>query len=86
MDTATTRALYPTKTRLNLLRAVRDGWILDDPRDGHTYWVDPPDDPFRVDARVREAERAGWIVLDVEDGINWHLADAGQAVLTEAGS
>jgi hypothetical protein len=79
-----TTAWYPTKTRLKFLQAVKDGFIVDDPRDGHTYWAEPLFDPFRVDARTREAEQAGWIVLDEVVGIDWRLTSAGQAVLDAA--
>jgi hypothetical protein len=84
MSPQDTGELYLTKTRLTLLAAVEAGNILDDPRDGHTYWCEPPDAPFRVDARVREAEHAGWIALDEEAGIQWHLTALGQSMLDEA--
>lgn len=76
--------LYLTKTRLALLVAVEAGHILDDPRDGHTYWCEPPDEPFRVDARVREAENAGWVELDQEAGIEWRLTEPGRELLAQA--
>lgn len=79
-----TGELYLTKTRRALLAAVEAGNILDDPRDGHTYWAEPPTEPYRVDARVREAEQAGWIRLDEQAGIQWHLTALGRSVLDDA--
>lgn len=77
--------LYPTPSRIKLLDAVRLGLILDDPRDGHTYWAEFEGlAPYRVDARVREAERAGWIELDQATAINWRLTAAGTEVLRRA--
>jgi hypothetical protein len=79
-----TNAWYPTKTRLKFLQAVSDGFIVDHPGDGHTYWAEPLFDPFRVDARTRDAEQAGWILLDEVGGIDWQLTSSGRAVLDEA--
>lgn len=78
--------LYPTKTRLMLLRDVagihREG-------DGRSY-VHWGDDCYcrggritrKVTAAMDEMERAGWIAPESPRG--WHLTDAGRAVLDGA--
>jgi hypothetical protein len=83
--------LYPTKCRLALLRAVDTGDVVEGITEdhlvggavAHTFLLDEPDEPRKVDARVKEAERAGWVELD-KTGVNWRLTDAGQAVLADA--
>lgn len=67
-------SLYPTPTRIRLLRAVRDGL---EHRNGHSH----------VDGRNRSAALAdmyiaGWIDREREGW--WRLTDAGRAVLDQA--
>lgn len=70
--------LYPTKTRLALLRDVDAGNVLDGITDDHVWLVDNPEPPRKVCARMREMEAAGW----VEQGEPfWRLTDAGREVL-----
>jgi len=73
--------LYPTPTRLALLRRVAEGQIVwlaggisRDERDGS-----------RVTARVAEMERAGWITRDFGPWRRWKLTDTGRAVLARHG-
>lgn len=75
--------LHPTKSRLELLTAVAAGevsrGIFDDLLDGR-----------RVNHRIDELERVGWIaVADGATALNgtalvWSLTDAGRKVLLEA--
>jgi hypothetical protein len=80
-------SLYPTKTRLALLRAVDQADVIEgitDDTDGDTWLLlPPPDEPRRVTARVLEAQQAGWATLHA-DGVTWRLTDAGRTVLAGA--
>jgi len=79
--------LYPTKTRLALLRAVEAGDVWAGTRDDSTqidmFWVDPqpPHDSVKVTARIDEFHRAGWLS---DEDLKPSLSDAGRAVLEEA--
>lgn len=81
--------LYPTRTRLDLLRAVDaqqvvDGDVSGDPDAQGEHWVCPEfEDPVRVTARIAELARAGWVELPDGHAI-WRLTDAGRAVLDGA--
>jgi hypothetical protein len=87
--------LYPTKTRLALLRDVAGEHIT------RNYFADgerdTDGDGDKVTARIAEAEKAGWVHLDdkVWTTINvfdggwwtlryWRLTDAGRALLDGA--
>ena len=69
-------SLHPTKTRVALLAAVERGDVLDLPdpdNDGHTATFDLTDAEIgmparRVNARVDEFVREGWVRLSVEIG------------------
>lgn len=90
-EVTTVADLYPTKTRLDLLREVLadnviDGDISLNPlHHGHHVLVDPTvGRPHRrVCARIRELESAGWVELPDGTGI-WQMTAAGYAVLDGA--
>lgn len=67
-------SLYPTKTRLALLRAVAERNVI---RDGQ-HDLDRSAEYRIVDARMGEMNRAGWVQL--VDG-SWSLTDTGRTVL-----
>lgn len=81
--------LYPTKTRLALLREVAahnvcDGSLhSDDRHEGHALLVpEMHDEPIRrVTAAIAEMQAAGWVELVDEDPAIWRLTAAGRAVL-----
>lgn len=81
--------LYPTKTRLRLLRAVQSGDVLDgsvlidDDALGNAWLCEPGEERRKVTARVIELEEAGWIVLD-EPYVHWTLTAEGARVLAAA--
>lgn len=87
--------LYPTPTRLALLRQVANGQVCTDfmasidTEGGDDVIVLFPDAPTawsdrrRVTARIREMEAAGW-VRELTGG-DWFLTDAGQALLDAHG-
>lgn len=77
--------LYPTKTRLQLLRDIAADNVVDgltDETDGHIWLLDIVtfDPPRKVTARVLELEHAGWVEQG-PDGATWRLTAAGRAVL-----
>lgn len=80
--------LYPTKTRLALLRAIQNSQVQVDTTAENFVVVLFPDAPTSwqdrqvVTARVIEVERAGWVELRPWDG--WQLTAAGRAVLDGA--
>lgn len=73
--------LYPTPTRLALLRDIRDGRVRDDA--DFTPMLHFEDDgeakTARMADRVWEMARAGWCAARVTS--TWELTDAGRAVL-----
>lgn len=77
--------LYPTPTRLALLRDVAAGNVLDGvtpETDGHTWLVVAPFVPLKVCARIQEMDAAGW----VERGEPfWRITEAGTVVLAANG-
>lgn len=81
--------LYPTKTRLALVRAVANGQVATDvTADDDLIWLYPNyptehDTRRRVTHDVRELERAGWVEED-QAGVFWRLTGAGRAVLANA--
>lgn len=85
--------LYPTKSRLSLLAAVDAGDVIEGTTEDHltgtlvphTFLVDDPDKPRKVDARIKEAEAAGWVELP-NDGVGpvWQLTDYGRQTLNGA--
>lgn len=92
-------SLHPTPTRLALLRDVRDGkvftHVIERGDEGAEYvaylFPDAPtswQDRQRVDARMVELERAGWVDEAWEDESKadgeWWLTDAGRVVLDGA--
>lgn len=82
--------LYPTTTRLRLLRQIANGQVGIDLTADLGYravlWPDAPtswQDQVTVTARVNELERAGWVRRD--DGeVWWLVTDAGNEVLAAA--
>ncbi|HEX5997335.1 MAG TPA: hypothetical protein VFY84_19520 [Jiangellales bacterium] len=86
-------SLYPTKTRLALLRDVRDGVVLDliddtiDPGQEIPTWnTAGAEDGFparRVTAAITAMCREGWVTLG-SDHMTWRLTDKGRAVLRDA--
>lgn len=72
--------LYPTRTRLRLLRAIADGdvWRGTDGRDSDDFGGN-------VTARTAELNAHGWVVpgylYDDQGRRQWQLTDAGRAVL-----
>lgn len=82
--------LFPTKTRLALMRAVAAGHVLQLPDEerGDLATFDTTDAEIgaparRVNARAAELERAGWVRLMADD-VTYRLTDAGRAVLDGA--
>ena len=75
--------LYPTKTRLALLRSIADGRVTADwDSRGDTAWTDERSGRV-VTSRVREMSRAGWVVIaSIVDDLS--LTDAGREVLRGA--
>lgn len=78
--------LYPTKTRLALLRAVALGRVLDLPDEDRnrlesfdTSDAEDGEPARRVTARVTELARAGWIACP--NGVTWGLTRAGRQIL-----
>lgn len=84
-------SLFPTKTRLALLRAVANGqvhtdWTVDEFRavlfpDAPTSWQDAS----TVTARVLEVEREGWIEERGSTG-EWRLSEEGLRILAGGGA
>ncbi len=68
--------LYPTKTRVALLEHVETGRVFRDVIGDDYISADR-----KVNARIVEVERAGWVQLDKTD--TWRLTDAGRAVLDQ---
>lgn len=81
--------LHPTKTRLQLLRDVRDGLVVEgltEETEGHVWCT--ADAQYgvparKVTARVHELEGAGWVEC-AENLVDWRLTDTGQTVLDGA--
>lgn len=73
-------SLYPTPTRLALLRDVEAGRVV-----GHLPYavlLSPDARPRHVPDRMRELKRARWVEqIDTEVGEGWRLTAVGQAVL-----
>ncbi len=79
--------LYPTKTRLDLLRTVNAGDVMEgltEDTQGHTWLTSYTDPARKVCARIAEAEAAGWVELNEPNPV-WALTDAGRAVLDAHG-
>lgn len=85
--------LFPTKTRLALLRQVANSQVVTDivldVDDQDVIWLFPDaptswQDHIRVTARIREMEHAGWVTTVDGVGMSWYPTDAGYAVLAEA--
>lgn len=83
-------SLYPTKTRLALLRAVANGYVIDLPDfEGDaistfdTSGAEDGEPARRVSARIDEFARAGWVCYG-PDGVTLELTGAGRAVLDGA--
>lgn len=81
-------SLYPTKTRLGLLRDIAEDRVFTDVTAEHARIVFAPNAPDEwqtqqtVTSRVEELEREGWIE---EHGCSsWRLTDAGREVLDGA--
>ncbi len=71
---------YLTPTRRALLEAAHEGRVVEGHDDDHTWLVEVGYEPRKVCARIAEAQRAGWVVLDVP-GVFWGLTAVGHAVL-----
>jgi hypothetical protein len=74
--------LHPTPTRLELLREVAAGQVVD-----HSIHLIPYLDrgdgtATRVSAQIDEMYDAGW-VAQAPDSMIWHVTDAGRALLAE---
>ena len=67
--------LYPTPTRLQFLRDVAAGHVV---QAENTWLCADAHQPRRVNAATYEADIAGWIKLD---GQIWILTDAGRSGL-----
>lgn len=76
--------LYPTPTRLVLLREVDAGNVIDGINDDHAYLLDEPGEPRKVCARIAEAERAGWVFYDDANPPYWQLTVLGRSILARA--
>lgn len=76
-------SLYPTPTRLALLREIDAENVTDGAEDDETYLIDPdpPYDSRKVTARVDEMQRAGWCDLDDRRPYLWVLTQPGRDVL-----
>lgn len=84
--------LYPTPTRLALLRAVERGVVLQLPDEDRgdlatfdTSGAEHGEPARRVTASIGLLERANWVHLDV-CSVTWRLTDLGRAILSEAGA
>lgn len=83
--------LYPTKTRLALLKDIAYGRVLtdisrDDDQDVILLFPNAPSEwnsRVRVTVRVRELEQAGWAEEFIL-GPTWSLTEAGRDVLEAA--
>lgn len=81
--------LYPTKTRIALLRAVEDGKVTWWPEGTPGPWssLDPGTGWRKVDSRINELEAAGWAAkpsAPIGGRHVWQLTDAGREVLAQA--
>ena len=80
-----TTGLFPTKTRVELLRQVANSQVLTDLTvDEFTVWLFPDaptswQDRVKVTARIRELDGAGWIAENAVG--DWLVTDGGRAVL-----
>jgi hypothetical protein len=74
-------ALYPTPTRLELLRAVAAGAVLDGITNDDAWLIDLDPPATKVTARMAEMDAAGWVHLDGPPV--WALTDAGRTVLED---
>jgi hypothetical protein len=84
-----TPVLYPTKTRLRLLRHVAAGLVKESPYGRHESY-DGGESLRKVTGRVDELSRAGLVTLKPADRPTgstfapwrvWDVTDAGRAVL-----
>jgi hypothetical protein len=75
-----TTDLYPTLTRRKLLRAVEHHRVV--AANGVVLWHTDGGYSHRCDAKIRELEAAGWVLLGV--GGVYELTDDGRAVLDGA--
>lgn len=74
--------LYLTPTRRELLEAVHERRVIEGHEDDHTWLVYEFEHPKRkVCARIKEAERAGWVTLPEGVGPFWELTEAGRKAL-----
>lgn len=74
---------YLTPTRRELLIAVHEGRVIEgitEDSEGHTWLVEIGYANRKVCARISEAERAGWVVLD-DAGVSWRLTHLGRKAL-----
>lgn len=78
--------LFPTPTRLALLREVAAGNVMEvvtEETEGHTWLlpVEVDEKPRKVCARIDEMLRAGWVI---QDEAFWRITHTGRAVLDGA--
>lgn len=80
--------LYPTPTRIQLLRDVANSQVFTDLTADYTRIVLAPNAPAEwqtqqtVTKRVEELEKAGWI--EEINNVDWHLTDKGREILAGA--
>lgn len=74
--------LFPTPTRLALLRDIRAGRVLGLADGTAVLTVDGT--PRFVTERVREMHRAAWLMPPARPGAAWDVAEGGLAVLAAA--
>lgn len=80
--------LYPTQTRLALLRDVDQGIVWRDDRDGQAYLGSGTGGrkASKVTAAVDELLAAGWIEKRLSTSAVYRLTTAGRAVLAKGGA
>lgn len=84
-------SLFPTKTRLRLLRDVADGLVRYAPNASPPVMNLATTPPANVLSPTAEQRQAGWITVDVREGNDvlgaypYELTGVGRAVLATAG-
>lgn len=73
--------LYPTPTRIQLLRDVQDGRVLFRGGDSWCEWQVEGRHPTKVTFTVKQVAAAGWIQRQPATPFRWDLTDAGRQIL-----